>query len=178
MMDGSERLKTNSRRLRRVFLVLLVLTPIFNALFWIGVGEGEITCLKQLPVKIVGTLPIANLAGGFAASMVTTIIVMYVLYQIVRLFGFYAQGKVFDRENVACFRFIGWSIIVWEIADFLLDIALGPILTYHLGEGKRTLVIGVDNQDFYVLLAGFSVLTIAWVMDEARKIKEEQELFV
>jgi len=177
-MDGSERLKRNSRRLRWVFMALLVITPLLNALFWIGAGQGEANCLNQLPVKLAGPLPPTALLAGFAVSLITTAIVMYVLYQIIRLFGFYAQGKVFDRENVACFRSIGWSIIAWEIADFLVDIALGPILTYHLGEGKRTLVIGVDNQDFYVLLAGFSVLTIAWVMDEARKIKEEQELFV
>jgi hypothetical protein len=177
-MDGTQRLKRNSRRLRMVFTFLLVLTPVFAAMFWLGVWAGDEDCIRHLPVEITGNLPAMTVVSGFLVYMIPTLVVMYALLQIVRLFGLYEQGKVFARENVACFRKIGWSIIACEIADFLASIALGPILTYHLGEGKRLLVIGLEDQDLYTLLAGFTVLTISWVMDEARKIKEEQELFV
>lgn len=177
-MDGSERLKRNSRRLRRVFMVLLVLTPLFAATFWIGVGDGKEAFLKHLPVKVSGGLPMASLILGFLVTMIPTGFIIYALLLIVRLFGLYEKGMVFAKENVACFRAIGWSIIACEIARFLANIALGPILTYHQGVGMRQLVIELDSDSFYTLLAGFSVLTISWVMDEARKLKEEQELFV
>lgn len=178
VIEGSERLKRNSRRLRRVFLALLVLTPFFTAFFWLGVADGDQYCLRHLPVVIKGELPTGTLFLGFLVFMVPAAFIMYALFVITRLFGLYEKGKVFGPENVACFRALGWTIIACDIADFLASVALGPILTYHLGDGYREMVIELDSNSFYTLLAGFSVLTIAWVMDEARKIKEEQELIV
>lgn len=175
-MKASERLKKNSRRLRRLFLILLVLIPIFDAIFWMGVGGGEDSYKRSLPVVISGELPIMATTLGFLISMIPTGVVMYTLLLIARLFGLYEKGKIFDQENVECFRAIGWSIIACDIADLFAKMALGPILTYHMpGGGDPPLNISLD---FYVLLAGFSVLTIAWVMEEARKIKDEQDLFV
>lgn len=178
IMDGLERLSANSHRLRKVFTVLMVLSPVLNVVFWVGVGMGNEVLGHNLPVKVDPDIPASSLVMACLVSMIPTGVFMYALYQLIKLFGYYGSGIMFARENVTTIRSLGKSIIYWDITNFLSSIVLGIILTLHRGTGQRLLVVGVDNADIYALVAGFSVLTIAWVMDEARKIKEEQELIV
>lgn len=177
-MEALERVQRNSRRLRLVFAVLLALSPILTALFWALVGSGNQVLSRDLPVAVDPDIPLASLVTGFLVSLIPTGVVMYALYQLYKLFGLYCGGKVFAKENVACYRSLGWAIIYYALADFMGDILLGIVLTFHRGQGKRLLVVGLSSTEVFVLLAGICVLTIAWVMDEARKLKEEQELFV
>jgi len=178
ILDGMERLKRNSRRLRRVLLFFMVLIPVITALFWLDVALGDPEHRRRLPVPVDANLPVSSVMAGFTVSLIPTLFVMYALYQMIKLLGYYAKGKVFAKKNVACFRALGWSIIAWETANFLRNIALSAILTAHMGPGKNKVIIDFTTYDFNTLLAGFCVLTIAWVMDEARKLKEEHELFV
>jgi hypothetical protein len=177
-MEGYKRLKTNSRRLRKVFVVLFALAPVLTIVFWIGVGMGNDVLGHSLPVEVDPDIPALHLAIACLVSMLPTAVFMYGLYHLIKLFGYYSAGVIFSHETVSAIRTLGKAIITWEVVNLVASMLLGIVLTFHRGTGQRLLVIGVDNADLYALIAGFSVLTIAWVMDEARKIKEEQELFV
>jgi hypothetical protein len=178
VMDESERLRKSSRRLRKVFVVLMVLAPILNVVFWVGIGMGNDVLGHTLPVQVDPDIPASSLVFACLIGMIPTSVFVYALYQLIKLFGYYSTGVIFSKANVLAIRNLGKSIIYWELANFLCSIALGIVLTLHRGTGNRLLVINLQNSDLYALVAGFSVLTIAWVMEEARKIKEEQELIV
>jgi hypothetical protein len=77
------------------------------------------------------------------------------------LFGLYGQGVLFAAKNVNYIRFLGyWLIIDWVIDDqmqgTLHDVALSTTPVF----------------------VGLLVIFIAWIMDEGRKIQEEQALTV
>ena len=52
------------------------------------------------------------------------------------------------------------------------------ILTLNNPPGKRVVAVGLYSADFSGIFVGIVILVITWVMDEARKIKEDQELFI
>ena len=52
------------------------------------------------------------------------------------------------------------------------------VLTLNRGPGQRLLVIGLDGGDLSGIFVGIVILIIAWVMDEARKIQEDQALII
>jgi hypothetical protein len=79
---------------------------------------------------------------------------------------------------VAVFQRLGWSILAWAAADFLQTMGLGIVLTLHRAAGQRLLVVSLSSDQVLVALIGLVVVTISWVMDEARKIEEEQALIV
>jgi len=82
-----------------------------------------------------------------------------------RLFRFFASASFFTATNTTCIKWLGYLVISdWVVAKFLHVI------------GSRALTIGFD--DFAKLAVGFLVILIAWIMDEGRKIQEEQELTV
>ena len=82
-----------------------------------------------------------------------------------KLLRFFADGNFFTAKNITCIKWLGYLVISdWLVAKFLDAIA------------SRGLVIGLH--DFAKLAIGFLIILIAWIMDEGRKIQEEQELTV
>lgn len=70
-------------------------------------------------------------------------------------------GKFFNERSVHCLKWLGWLTLVDWLVSRLLD-ALAHGVVFKLEE----------------LLLGFFILLIAWIMDAAREIQEEQELTV
>ncbi|MDD5138814.1 MAG: DUF2975 domain-containing protein [Verrucomicrobiales bacterium] len=80
---------------------------------------------------------------------------------LLRLFRLYGRGILFTAKNVIGIRLPGW----WLIIDWLID--------YQL----QGLAKDMDLSTTPVFI-GLLVIFVAWIMDEGRKIQEEQELTV
>ena len=176
-MEGMERIKRASRRLVWTFNFVLILTPIAVVLFWTQVGQQP-SLARYLPVTLDENLPTWSRMLGLAVSLVPTSILMYATMQLSKLFRLYERGDIFARDNVRQYRSLGWSLIALGIAKFLNHTALSIVLTIHRPAGQRMLSIGINSDDVFLALIGMVVLTISWVMDEARKIEEEQSLII
>ena len=80
---------------------------------------------------------------------------------LLRLFWLYRKGILFSAINVSCIRFLGYTLII----DWFVDYQMQGLL--HDMDLSTTPVF-----------VGFLVIFVAWIMDEGRKIQEEQELTV
>jgi hypothetical protein len=52
------------------------------------------------------------------------------------------------------------------------------ILTFASSPGRLTVSFGWSSTDFTALLVGGIVVIISWIMDEGRRLQEEQTLFI
>lgn len=84
---------------------------------------------------------------------------------VIRLFGFFEKGVLFTAETVRCIQLLGGIYI----ARFFLALAVKFLLP-----GEEWVGAGMNNS----LFIGFFMIFIGWLIDEARKIQEEQELTV
>jgi len=107
------------------------------------------TTLAEVPGELQAWL-LVKTGLGFAALTVLFL-----------LFGLYRRGILFSARNVLYIRFQGYCLILNFIADYLMRGALHEIT--------------VDTTE---LFAGLLIIFISWIMDEGRKIQEEQELTV
>jgi len=80
---------------------------------------------------------------------------------LLRLFWLYGRGILFSAKNVTCIRFFGW----WLMIDWFIE--------YQMRSELRDMDLSTTP-----LLVGLLVIFAAWIMDEGRKIQEEQELTV
>jgi hypothetical protein len=132
--------------------------------------------------------------------------VMLILYQIVlwlwywkltRLFHFYEQGKIFEAETIRCIKVLGLLFLVgWWITTLLhffpmampgmpppTPTAPGAAWTtvktnshfYRMGFFSFDFGSGINYGQLFL---GLMIVLIAWIMDEGRKLQEEQELTV
>ena len=182
-MESSQRIQRAGRRLRTACTVLIYLLPLAVALYWVGLNYfpdfSREALRSQLPVKVMdGDLPPWSLLLGFALTLMQMSIGIYALAQLRRLFGLYREGRIFEHENVACLRKISLAMIVWVPAKTVFNALVGIAVTLPNPPGQRLLTLSVDSDQALVLLAGFALLTISWVMEEGRKVQAEQSLIV
>jgi len=100
-----------------------------------------------------------------------------------KLFFFYARGDLFTPNAVRYMRWVGIASIlvgIWSIShELFMSVNAGYHQHAHsFGEE----ILGWSQEIIYQLafnlLPGFVIIFVAWIMDEGRKIQEEQELTV
>jgi Protein of unknown function (DUF2975) len=90
-----------------------------------------------------------------------------------QLFRNMERGSLFDRDNVHYVRLIGW----WLVACAFLGVIVELIKFVCVNDSAVPAVVDLSHLGADVL-RGFFVIFIAWIMDEGRKISEEQALTV
>lgn len=172
--DGLDHIRRTSRRFRLLFQFLIVVIPGVNVLFWALFNHLPAGFLQGLPVSPAMPLPLPVLAAGFVASLLPLGVIIFGLVTMRRLFGLYEAGEIFSGENVRCFRHMGYTFIAWVLANTVYTPLLSVIITAVNPPGQKSLVLQFGSPQMSALIAGGIVLLIAWVMEEGRKLEDEQ----
>jgi Protein of unknown function (DUF2975) len=177
MENQEQRIAVISARLRVITTLLMFAIPVVLALVWAFMEHLPLVNAR-LPAPVDASTPTISRWLGFAVSMLPGGVAIYALTRLRRLFGLYARGIIFQPANVRCYRQLGWSLFAWAGASFLFNPLASIILTFHWKPGTRLLVINLDSQDLLAVFMGLVVLTVSWVMDQGRRLSEEQALIV
>jgi hypothetical protein len=104
-------------------------------------------------------------AGQVGLWGVLTLVVYFFWYRTaLKLFGYFERGILFTAETVRCIQIMGVIYFVRFLVQLVLNFGL-PTPDW----------MGTDLSD---LFTSFLIIFIGWLIDEARKIREEQELTV
>jgi hypothetical protein len=102
-----------------------------------------------------------------------------------RLFSCYADGGLFSAKGIQWMRLIGFASLLmgaWNICHTLSlrlhDGYFGHVRAMPLMTGVILCFDLILFELVFNLAFGFVIILIAWIMDEGRKIQEEQELTV
>jgi hypothetical protein len=107
-------------------------------------------------------------AGALELWLILSLVVYLFWYRTaLKLFGFFEKGILFTAETVRCLQILGGIYF----AKFLVQ--LGFYFFVLSSPDNRWLGVGLSD-----LFTGFLIIFIGWLIDEARKIREEQELTV
>jgi len=104
---------------------------------------------SEMPSAIFWLVVVKQSLAFFAGAM------------LLRLFWLYGNGILFTAKNVNCIRFLGY----WLIIDWFIDYQMQSLL--------RDMDLSTTS-----IFLGLFIIFFAWIMDEGRKIQEEQELTV
>jgi len=178
-MESSQRIAALSLKLRRVCTGLIYCLPVVCGLIWIFFNRlYAIAPMMPLPVHVTHDLPGLTRLHAFLADLIPLGAMIYGLQKLRILFSLYENGLIFTEQNVRCFRSLGRALLVWVACDVVRTTLLSVILTIDNPPGKRIIAVMFDSGDFTGIFVGVVVLIISWVMDEGRKIQEDQALIV
>jgi hypothetical protein len=164
--------KTDSNRLYRIqrvssslrmLVYLCILGQIYMVLAfifgwpWVAsdklrilVAPGHIySSFAEIPHDIVLLWLLKNGLGIFAAVTLSC------------LFQLYEKGTLFSARNVLYLRFLAYSVLTSWAVD------------YQIQSQLRDMDLSMTP-----VLVSFLIIFMAWIMDEGRKIREEQELTI
>jgi hypothetical protein len=138
-------------------------------------------------------------AGTHNSFWILYQISMWVWYwKLARLFGFYERGMTFAAETIRCIKILGLLCIIGWFLGTMSHFVMPPvplagpsgklIMSHTLHTTSMTIWhtsyfgffsfdfgTGINFGQFFI---GVIIVLIAWIMDEGRKIQEEQELTV
>lgn len=179
-VENAQRITALSRKLRRVSNGLIVFLPAACALFWIFFNRiyPVIGSMIAMPVHVVHDLPPLTRFLSFLADLIPLGATIYGLRTLRELFVLYEKGLIFTEQNVKCFRSLGRTLLVWMVLHIFNTTLSGIILTLNNPPGKRLLVIAFDSGAFAAAFVGVIVVVTSRVMDEGRKIQEDQSLII
>jgi hypothetical protein len=178
-MQNKERIQRASRRLRGLLLTIVYSLPAINALVWLFINRfPEMMYRKMLPYFVSMPLPVSARLMGFAVTMLPTGVAMIGGYHLVRLFRLYEQGQIFRDSNVRCFKKLSRVLIWWFAAGIVHNSLLSVVLTLHTPPGQRMITVELGSPDLTALLLGAILAVIAWVMEEGRRLQEDQDFTV
>lgn len=178
-MSNLTRIQNLSHKFRSLFLLVLGMLPVIYAASWAFIDRmPDFSRATELPFAIDGTLPLQAKVLGFLASLLPMAIDMLGLWVLAKLFKLYAEGKIFTIENVYCYRKLGYLLLAAAITGPIHQSLLSIVLTLHNPPGQRMLSVSLSSSDFSRALMGGIVLLISWVMEEGRKLEDEQAFTV
>jgi hypothetical protein len=178
--------KNASERLKRIEDVSRIVRFAVLALLVLSVGDSLLTLFWLAP-QWVEQQPLQ------AALGVLMQLVLWAWYwNLADLFHLYQRGLIFARQTIRCIKLLGLLCVIyglftsaWRAANYLFPaphsrmVPPGVLITFH----KSYIITGLfsftlNGFNVGLLLAGIIIVIIAWIMDEGRKIQEEQELTV
>jgi hypothetical protein len=113
-------------------------------------------------------LPLAHRLIVGAVTALAFAALLKCVYHLHRLFGDYSHGEIFTRASVGQLRQFGIACLLWGVMNFLWGLSLA--LSAH---PQRTFQ---GHAGSFVL--GAILIVIAWFMDMAVDLREENELTI
>jgi len=177
--DNMARIRRLGRLLERVCLTAAVAVTPFVALYWtfFNAIPPEMTC-ETTSLSVSGALPAWVRGLCFLVAMVPGTALMLTLLRLRQLFSLYKEGRIFTLANVACFTAVARALLVWAVASLLYTPLHGLAVTAANPPGRHILSLGVGSGEVALFFVAAMAVVIASVMDEARRLDEEQSLTV
>ena len=169
-----------------IFIGLFILYPLLVIAFWVmpetyiaGIARGIGFSFIPADTVIMHQLSWLDKFMGFAVDLVPNLLVMTAIYCLIKLFALYEQGKFFVVASARYLRRVGFLLLISDLTAICIFHPLMQIvMTKHNPIGHRYTSVSFSTHDIYNILIALLIILISWIMLEACKIYEEQELTV
>jgi hypothetical protein len=157
---------------------LAALLPLAVALYWLVIDrEGVLNQTGFAPE----VMPVFDAPLRFEAILVSVLTVAPLAWGLLRLrvcFSQFALGRPFAARGIAGLRDfavgMGLAVIAKPIGFTLLTL----LLSSNAPAGMRQLAIQIDSDTLIMALFAATVASLAWAMEKAAAIAEENSQFV
>lgn len=167
-----------SNILKWTFRSAATLAPILMAGYWITGGYTFLGLDFEMIPKIPEMIPLSEMDAitrllGFLLSLIPTGIHLIAFILLANLFASFEQMAFFTNSNVKRIKQIGSCALCSSLIHPVYLGLLSVTLTFQNPVGHRNLTIGFGSPQLYMLVIGLSTLVIASILEEGKKISDE-----
>lgn len=176
---GLQRIRWMARCVRVMCVIGLAIMALLPVAFWHDAAWVQRVARDEwLSGAAPMQLDAASRLLGFAAGLPVQLLTMVALWQLWRLFGCYGRGEVFTLGAIRHLQRLGQSVILMAPAMPLCHTLAVLALTWGNPPGQRVLVFSLSTQHYLALLFGLVLLAMGLVMQEARRMAQENAEFI
>lgn len=165
------------RKIRRVSSILRGVCKGLLVLIVIGFLMSTVALLANRGGSVgyfdvwfrIGELTLGHRLLVLALSALTSAVWFMCIYHLHELFGNYSLGEIFTQGSVGHLRQMGVACVLWGVMK---------ILWVGLSRALSTNPLGPIQVSAEIIPIGIIILVVAWFMDMAVEMREENELTV
>ena len=167
-----------SKRLRILFQCMLAIVPIGVLGFWLSATSNyDFHQLTGLGINVADftSYPLTATSKGLALllSGLLTLIPLYALVKLIRLFKNYENMQLFTLDNAITYHQLGRSLLLWVVCGFIYGGIMSVVLSFNNPPGERVISLSFTGIDFLALICAFLVMVISRVMQKGYSLAEE-----
>lgn len=181
MNQNINKIKKFSWVFRLFIKSLVIVIPVYYLMYWIFINQLPTTLItvNSAPKLILEhPLEIKFQAIGFLFAIPVLLSLIYGLLNIDKLFGFYQKGMVFSYDQVRLFKNISKALIFWVVSSVIYQSAKSVLFTLHNPPGQRMLNVEFGSAEIMIIIVAVLAIFVAWVVEEGRRLSEEQKYTV
>jgi len=95
-----------------------------------------------------------------------------------KLFGLYQHGLIFTTANIQCIKNIGTVLLAWIALKLLYPVVVTLVLRLSGASDSLAIHMSLGSDELRLLLIGLVIYVIAWIMNEATSLHQEQKLVI
>lgn len=184
MLTSPGKISRLSTILRAIALTIMAIAPLFTAMFWIADGEQVFPWIRYaLPEAIANHeyfRPISQLNPfykflAFLVNLLPTAVVMAVMGNLARLFQLFSRMQFFTQSSVQCIRRVGIILLIGQLLHPFYIALLSLVLTISNPPGSRVIATELGLSELAMIAVASGIILVSWIMEEGRKLQEEQE---
>ncbi len=154
-------------------------SPAIPILYWLfynhlppmiqdGVFEGAAPAFLAVNSRLI----------AFGGEIPAVLVMLFALNSLKSLFFLYEKGIYFEAGNVKQFKLLGKFALWAVLTDVVNETVLILAKTINNPPGEKILAISIGSDHVKLMVVACIIMLISMVMDEGRKIKDENQLTV
>lgn len=158
---------------------LAVFLLVSNIVFWVHPASTEFMAYKyaSLPTDTPITMTWPALFAGIGISTAYLGLLAYALFRIAGIFRLITRGNWFETHLSKQMRRFGIALLIFGLSTPLLHTVMTVIVTIANPPGQRMLTVGINSNDYVIVLIGVLMIMLGHVMKEAEVLaKENREI--
>jgi hypothetical protein len=184
---GLNRIKRISRSLKWLFTGMMAVPPLAACVVWLFLdhwlakdGGTSLSLMGSIPpnIPVLGPITGGMKGLGLLVTLAPVGLQMALFWYLARLFGLYQQGAIFTIESVGCLRRVGAFLLIGAIVQPFHGALVTLVLTMNNPAGQHMITLGLSGDPIGKAMTALVVFLISWIMDEGRKLQEDQALTV
>lgn len=186
------RIQSLSKVIRTILIAVLIISPLILGVIWLSGGEIMIDNNQSgmtfeflgddflMEADLAPTLPLSwdTRIFGLAVSMIPVGVGLLAIWWLICLFGCFSRGEVFTQSTVRYISRTGWTMVASVAAVPVYQLLLSLVLTMHNQPGERMLAMSFDLDELEKLITAAIIILVSWIMEEGRKLRENDDLTV
>lgn len=159
-------------------LTCWMIFPKTKTFSWQGFSYTVMAVPEAYAQKIMHTVTLSEKLLIFSIGLVPFLLKLGLIYFIIKLFKLYEKGEIFTLQNVKYIRKAGYALLLNELISPIYQFMVGIILTIKNPAGYRYASVTFTQYNVGMVLTALMIILISWIMVEACKLNEDQQLTI
>ncbi|RBP81237.1 DUF2975 domain-containing protein [Marinomonas rhizomae] len=176
-MQQSSKIKYLSSFIHFILSISIAIVPVYYVSYWFFINQYPIMSANSSPIE-AHALPLEMQAIGFISSLLPLSTLILILLNVRKLFSYYKEGIVFSMTHVSLFKTTSRLLLLWVFLSIAYESGKSVIFSWSNPIGERGLSIGFGSEQLIVIIVATFIYVISWIVDEGRKLAEENQMTV